>query len=237
MQLHDKIRSCTGNTLYELLVCSLVAHIGELAIKRVEHIARGPDVAKRIVKTGLINEKAYKQLESDVYDNYDTLLPKWAFINIVAIFEAWMSDVLRELFREYPQKIKRQDIKSFIITESSSYDECLEKLIDIELRDIFYASPKEVTKRLKAITSIKIERIPELPIMYELKAARDIFLHNKGVVNKEYLRKSRDEARAKEGEEIKIDRQTLAKHMESIISFIATVSKEIEEKYKRTEKK
>lgn len=176
-----------------------------------------------------------KKTTLSVIENCETLIPKWAFINLVTVYEAWMSDVLRAILREYPKKITKEKVESSFITDSASYEECLEKLIDAELVDIFYAGPKEATKRLQEITSIDIETFTELADIFELKAARDVLLHNKGIVNKVYLRKTGDKARAKEGEEITIDSEALLKSFGVMYSFIKNVSNKLEEKFKKAE--
>jgi len=203
VELHDEIEHLTRYTLHELAVCVTIAAVAK-------------ESAKTYFKDTLepVNEETKKLLDKiDValfLEDSDTLISKWVFINFVAIYEAWTSDILRAILRKYPQKLKKEKE---------------------ELRGILYGGPKGVTKRLQEITSIEMGNIPELAEVIRLKAVRDILLHNKGIVNKTYLRKSGD-TKATEGDKIKTDAHFLLVNCCIFNSFVIKVSDELVKKYK-----
>ena len=220
--------------LYDLAVCGVIAAIAKGSAR-----LHGDKVFKEAV------EHASEEIKGiagtldivSLINNSETLIPKWAFINFITIFETWLSDVLREILRAYPQKIRRDKVDSAIIIDSSSHEECLEKLIDEELIRLSYASTKEFTKRLQEITSTDIESVSELLDVYELKAARNIILHNRGIVNEKYLKQAGEKARAQIGEEIKLDSESLINSFNILESFVTEVSDKLVKKYKEAEKK
>lgn len=233
MELHDEIKPITLDTIRDLLTCGTVALVAKESSK-----THGDKVLKKIYETAGreigedLKDFIEETIKPEIREDSGTLIFRGAFISCITAYEAWVSDVLRAILRKYPQKLKKEKVDSSIIIDSTSHEECLEKLIDKELIDILYGGPKEVTKRLQEITSIDIKNIPELADIFEIKAVRDILLHNKGIVNGEYLRKSRDKARASEDDTIKIDLQILIDSMGILTSFVTKVSVALVKKYK-----
>lgn len=227
MELHDEIEHLEQDTLYDLVACAIIAKVTEVPtsnkVFKEMCVAAGKKIEKEVLE---------KIVFPQILEDSETLIPKWAFINFVTILEAWMSDILRAILRKYPQKLKKEQVNSSIIIDSTSREECLEKLIEKELIGILYGGPKEVTKRLQEIALIDIENIPELAEVFRLKAVRDILLHNKGIVNKIYLRKSGD-TKAKEGDKIKIDAHSLVDSFDIFRSFVTKVSDELVKECKK----
>ncbi len=227
MTLSEEIRSRGLNAIDSLGLCATICSLAGVAIEEHgEQILRDNGAP---AEEGLIDFRE-RQIQL-ILKNYGTLIPEWAFINMITVYEAWMSDVLRVILVDCPQKIRKQKVDSSIITGSSSYEECRNKMIDQELKDIFYAGPKEAAKRLQQVTSVDIENIQELPGIFELKALRDILLHNKGVVNKEYIWRAGDKARAKLGDEIRVNSSLLSASQDTIGKFIVEVSKQLQTKF------
>ncbi|MCQ4574275.1 MAG: hypothetical protein NOU37_03365 [Candidatus Brocadiales bacterium] len=232
MTLYDEILSRSIWAVESIGTCSTISTLAQLSIK--EH---GQKVWDDNVDQTIVEKQFLESAKAATLKDSETLIPTWAFISIITTYEAWMSDILRLILREYPKKIRKEKVESSTIKDSSSYEECLERLIDEELRDIFYKGPREATKHLQLITSIDIESIPGLADIFELKTLRDILLHNKGVVNGEYLRRAGSKARAKKGEKIRINAGVLSSTQKSVGYFIAKATIMLKEKYKKTGKK
>ncbi len=227
MDLDDKIKLITLSTLRDLNECFLIANAAVMSILLSDY-TQWSLTPKDEEERKIMDETAIS-----IRKNCSTMIPKWAFINFVTILEAWLSDVLREILRTSPHKIRKEMVDSAIVIDSSSYEECLEKLIDYELTKLSYASTKKFTKHLQEITSTDIGGISELLDVLEFKATRNVLLHNKGIVDKTYLQKAGDKARANEGEEIKIDQTAFMNSHDIITTFIKKISDGLVQQYKK----
>ena len=70
---------------------------------------------------------------------------------------------------------------------------------------MLYASPAEYFKHLEEILSFTIDDDSKLKYI-ELKAARDLLVHNAGIINDVYILKVGDQARGARGELVRINK-------------------------------
>ena len=91
-----------------------------------------------------------------------------------------------------------------LIVKSETVDEILDALIQKQLLSVFYGSPERYFDYVESVLSIKIEK--ELRTSFtEIKASRDIIVHNSGIANAVYVSKAGKEARGRAGERLKAD--------------------------------
>jgi len=78
-------------------------------------------------------------------------------------------------------------------------------LIQKQLFAVFYGPPERYFAYVQTILSIEIEK--ELKDSFaEMKASRDIIVHNSGIANDLYIAKSGKKARARPGDRLQINR-------------------------------
>jgi hypothetical protein len=91
-----------------------------------------------------------------------------------------------------------------LIIKSATVDEILDTVIQKQLLAVFYGPPERYFDYVEAVLSIKIEQ--ELRASFaEIKATRDIIVHNSGIANELYISKAGTAARGSVGERLKID--------------------------------
>lgn len=167
-------------------------------------------------------ESILQLLDSAIYRD----LYKQSIIHGVAIIEDYLSVSLRTVLRWFPEKIAKLQ-KSINITSVISYsnvNDLLLYIIDKQINELLYASPKEYFKSLEEILAIHIN--DDVKDRYsEIKATRDLLVHNNGEVNETYARKSGAEARAIIGQNIPVDES----YFDSCISTFKDLVKEIYE--------
>jgi hypothetical protein len=120
-----------------------------------------------------------------------------SIITAVAITEDYLSDSLYSILFRFPEKLASNDKKIDIslVFDSDNLEELIEKIIAKQIHSVFYSSPAKYFEYLENILSIKIPK--ELKEQYaEIKATRDIIVHNGGIINELYLSKSGDKSRA-----------------------------------------
>ncbi|WP_284381187.1 hypothetical protein [Litoribrevibacter albus] len=123
----------------------------------------------------------------------------------VSLFEHSFFDLLKILLLDKPERLsKKKQIDYGAIIEADCIDDLISKLVERELNEIKYKNVSEWFNYLeKLIGLLNIEK-SELERISEAKASRDIIVHNAGIVNEIYIKKSGDAARFNVGENIDV---------------------------------
>lgn len=147
----------------------------------------------------------------------DDLIKRYAYLGnhqlaingiyqLVTIMETVLGDLLRIVIKKFPNKIgSKRSIKSSVILTASTIEEIHIKTIDSVLNEIAYKSPKEFASEIQQFMSINLLECPAYHKYMEIKATRDIYIHNKGNANEMYLSKAGSHARVKAEEVLPID--------------------------------
>lgn len=133
-------------------------------------------------------------------------LPVDGIFQLVTIMETLMNDVLRTILVEYPNKIpskKKIDVDS--VLTANSIEQIKLNLVDGILNEIAYKSPKDYATEFEKYTGVNLLENPVFHKYIELKATRDIHIHNGGIANDIYLNKSGVVARVKSGQYLPVD--------------------------------
>lgn len=157
------------------------------------------------------------------------------FVYAVAQVEAFVGDLLLELLRfdnrRLKTKVKGIDHTSKIevsdLIDCSSREELIENIIRKELISLFYAAPSLQMEYFQAITGVKLPN--EIVASWiEIKATRDIIVHNSGLANATYIRKADVKARAGDGEELPMDEVYFGAALSDMKSFVGKASSAIQ---------
>lgn len=156
-------------------------------------------------------------------------LPIDAIFQLVTIMETLMNDILRMILVEYPSKIpskKKVDIDC--ILSSSSIEQAKLSIIDGILNEFAYKSPRDYAAEFENYTSVKLLENPVFHKYIELKATRDIHIHNSGIANDIYLTKSGVVARVKSGQYLPVDIQYFLYSYEQCLQLNEILEKELD---------
>lgn len=190
-------------------------------------------VASKDTKTKIIERKPedIRKILNDAvsFESYYSV-----FVYVVAQVEAFFYDYLKLQLQMDIRRLKiriqginhNQKIDVDAIIDASSKEELIDEIIKNELYCVFYASPKLQMEYLNKIAGISV---PEdiYNSWIEIKASRDIIIHNQGYINDLYLNKVKELARGIEGEKITIDKDYFEKSigiMKSIIGKICSLT-------------
>jgi hypothetical protein len=118
-------------------------------------------------------------------------LPINSMINIVVAIEAMFNDILRAVLLEYPVKVPAdKEIKAGVVMKIGSLVELKECIVEGFINEVLYQSPEEYAKSFEKFVSVSLKGNKHFAQFQEIKAARDIYIHNKGIVNDVYLKKA-----------------------------------------------
>ena len=178
----------------------------------------------------------------------EQLLEKYTFLavhqlavnglyQLVATVEAMFGDVVRSLVLKYPQKLgSKRTIPLCEVLEASSIEEMHLRAADALLNDLSYKSPKEFAEAVEAIISFNILECPSYHRYMEVKASRDIFVHNMGVANEIYLRKASTHARCKTGAVLPADPQYFLESYETCIQLTEWLEEQLHARWHSNER-
>ncbi|HEY0019622.1 MAG TPA: hypothetical protein VGC13_25185 [Longimicrobium sp.] len=126
----------------------------------------------------------------DVDRRLQPYLRSQLFIALVAEAEVFLSQLLRAVLLAFPGKLKDRDIRLKDIISSDNVDEIIAQAADAEIHDLFYARPADVRTSVEKILSLTRAELEDVwPKYVELKARRDVGLHNAWKRNVVYERK------------------------------------------------
>jgi hypothetical protein len=144
-------------------------------------------------------------ISREMYENF--------IVNAVSQFESLLFDILRAVINAYPQKLTVSPKKGAEVNKNVSLDvlltatdlsEALATVIDKRLNEVSYASPKDYLEYVNKVIGVDTSDDSYLNYL-EIKATRDLIIHNSGVVNDVYLYKSGIKKRGELGEMVKVD--------------------------------
>jgi hypothetical protein len=154
-------------------------------------------------KTTMMSQP-HNYTKDDLKERYAFLglnkLPIDAIYQLVTITETMLNDILRAILIEFPKKIpnkRKLDIDQVLACDN--LDQIKLAIVDSILNEFAYKSPKEYADEFSFYTGVKLLETPVFHQYIELKATRDIHIHNKGVANEIYLNKAGVLARVKSG--------------------------------------
>lgn len=129
-------------------------------------------------------------------------------IKLVAIVEAMLGDIVRAVAVRYPEKLGgKRSVPLQVVLRATSMEDIHLQATDSLLNELSYKSPAEFAEALISLISINLMECPPFHKYIEIKATRDIHVHNRGVANDTYLRKAGTHSRVKAGTALPVDTQ------------------------------
>lgn len=127
------------------------------------------------------------------------------FQSFVSIFEDFFFDLLRLWLTAYPGSLSKKQVEFGTIVNSPDVARIVLAVVDRELNEVKYERVGDWFSYLERLARVGIPTAEEIEHFSEIKATRDILVHNKGVVNATYLSKAGKRARFGIGVKLKID--------------------------------
>ncbi len=165
-------------------------------------------VGYRPDKTAILSTRNYtkQQLLGRYQYLAFTQMPLNGLAQLVTITEALLGDAVREVVVRYPQKLGgKRTIQLQAVLEAQSLEEVHMRATDALLNDLSYKSPLDFASSLNDLLSVNLLECPAFHKYVELKATRDIHVHNRGIVNETYLKKAGSHARARDKMGLPVD--------------------------------
>jgi hypothetical protein len=152
-------------------------------------VRKGKTLKARTIQTS--TEVTEQDLIS-LYPRYQTTYVQGlGFVQLTTVFEAFLFDFLRLLLTNDPRHLAQEkQIKVGVALSAADRGGLVLLIAERELNDLKYDRPKAWFDYLNRIVKLGCPAEDEIERIAEMKAARDLLIHNSGLVNKTYLDKA-----------------------------------------------
>ena len=129
-------------------------------------------------------------------------------VSMVSRVEAFIQECIAITATTFPAKLSLLADKSGIpldlFLEHDERDDVIRRFVALKCEGLMFGKPSEYLDKAAKVLSIELD--PEtVRAFIEIKASRDIIIHNSGLINKLYVEKAGEERRGEAGEELIID--------------------------------
>jgi len=178
-------------------------------------------IAKRKTKVLSLLDEA---IDRDLYSQ--------SIITAVAVTEAYLVKSLTTILTWFPDKLsaEQKKIDFSLVLESDDLNEVILRVVQRQVYSVFYTSPRKYFEYMEKAFAFELPQ--EVKEQYaEVKATRDILVHNSGEVNDLYLSKAGNRARAEEGELIPLDSEYFEQSIRTMKALVTRVYTKLLKKY------
>lgn len=155
-------------------------------------------------------------------------LPLNGIYSLVTGTEALLGDIVRTIILAYPKKLEgKRTISLDKIVNCQSIESVHSVAADSLIHDLTYKSPKEFAESITNIISFDLLQIPAFHQYIEVKATRDIYIHNQGIANDIYISKAGSHARVAVGDKLPVNIPYFLGAYECCISLGEKIKKEL----------
>lgn len=189
-------------------------------------------------KTTMLGNTEYSK--TDILNKLELLANDKLALNgiyqLVTIIEALLGDLVRMVIIKFPKKVgPKRNLKSNELLNCTSIEDLHIQIASSILNEMFYKSPKEFAEESKQFLSINLLECPSYHKYIEMKATRDIHIHNLGIVNDTYLIKASSHARAKLNENLPVNTYYYMECYEACLQLVEWIEKSIHEVWTSSE--
>lgn len=235
----DKLYNSISNSRMQLFAEGELANLTVLSNNKfIELIAEEKDevisiqhpVGWKADNTPINSTNTYskEELKSRFLFMSETKLPLDGIYRLVTIIETQLNFIFKNVLIQFPGKISgKRKIDASIALSAESIDSIKIDIVDSVLNEIAYKSPKEYADEFNKYIGINLLENPIYHRFIELKATRDIHIHNAGYANEIYISKAGPLARVKSGQYLPVTIQYFLQSYESCIQLTEYLEIEI----------
>lgn len=129
------------------------------------------------------------------------------FQHFVSLFEDFFFGLLRSWLAAYPGSLSKKQVEMSAILKAPDLAAIVLAVADRELNELKYERVVDWFAHLERLANLGCPTPEEIEELAEIKASRDILVHNNGVVNAIYVGKAGRRARHQEGDQLEIPEQ------------------------------
>jgi hypothetical protein len=142
----------------------------------------------------------------------------------VSLFEDFLLGLIRAWLLTHHKAIDKKQVPIATLFEATDLADARARAIGLQLNELSYKKLRDWFEFLKSLVHLDCPTEDEIQRLAEIKATRDIFIHNRGVVNAIYVEKAGDKARFRVGETAEVPEPYHRESWELIKKVVADLS-------------
>jgi hypothetical protein len=146
------------------------------------------------------------------------------FQHFVSLFEDFLFELLRYWLAAYPGSLSKKQIEVGAVLKALDKSAIVLAVVDRELNELKYERLADGFAHLERLTNLGCPTTTEIEKLAEIKASRDVLVHNNGIANATYVSKAGTRARYKDGEKLEISEHYHRASWETIRKVVRDVS-------------
>jgi len=146
------------------------------------------------------------------------------FQHFVSLFEDFFFDLLRYWLSAYPASLSKKQVEFGAVLKAPDKAALILSVVDKELNDLKYERVADWFAYLDRLARLGCPTGGEIENLAEIKASRDILVHNKGIANATYVSKAGSRARYREGDRLEVPEHYHRDSWETIQKVVRDVS-------------
>jgi hypothetical protein len=146
------------------------------------------------------------------------------FQHFVSLFEDFFFQLLRSWVVAYPGSLSKKQVEMSTILRAPDKAAIVLTVADKELNELKYERVADWFVYLERLANLGCPTAEEIERLAEIKASRDILVHNMGVTNATYIGKAGTRARHQDGEKLEIPEQYHRESWETIKKVVSDLS-------------
>lgn len=155
-------------------------------------------------------------------------------VSMVSRTEAFLQDAVAIVVNAFPQKLgvsaDKGGIPLDLFLESEERTDVIRRFVALRCEGLMFGKPSDYIDKIAKVLSIDFD--PDVVKDFlEVKASRDIIIHNNGRINKLYVEKAGDRRRGESGNELVIDRAYFRHVVVTIKKLSGSVQSKSEDVY------
>jgi hypothetical protein len=129
------------------------------------------------------------------------------FQHFVSLFEDFFFGLLRCWLAAYPGSLSKKQVEMGAVLQALDKAAIVLTVVDKELNELKYERVADWFAHLERLANLGCPTADEIERLAEIKASRDVLVHNNGVANAIYVAKAAKHARYQDGEKLEIPEQ------------------------------
>jgi len=167
-----------------------------------QFVRQGRQITIRNQETGsVVRETDLPGLAQEYITGY---LAEATFQHFVSLFEDFIGDFLRLWLNEFPESLSAKKLDFDVVLQCSDKVDIVRSVVDKQVASLQYDRVPKWFDYIQGIVDLGCPTADEIERVAEVKASRDVLVHNKGIANAIYVDKSMGRARLAVGEKVDV---------------------------------
>ena len=165
-------------------------------------ITRGTHIRFENRATGTITDET--RLPAISHHYVTRYLVSATFQEFVSLFEDFLFGLMRSWLLAFPQRLSDKQVSGSVVFAAADLDSVKVALVEAKLNEIRYQKVRDWFAELEKMVKVGCPTVDQIDRLAEIKASRDVLVHNRGVANRIYEEKAGKQKRFVAGQKLEI---------------------------------